>query len=118
MKVTTEIFLVLTAVEEEAAATCADGEEVESLVEGEDAEVQVLLADEEGGEEAQVRWVVGEDVAQRRGVTGHICGGCATDTDRRIFGTSPGLTGNHIHLNGETGPCSTLYVKGSTKRPN
>ena len=31
---------------------------------------------------------------------------------------SPGLTGNHIHLNGETGPCSTLYVKGSTKRPN
>ena len=34
MKVTTEIFLVQTAVEEEAAATCADGEEVESLVEG------------------------------------------------------------------------------------
>ena len=65
MKVTTEIFLVLTAVEEEAAATCADGEEVESLVEGEDAEVQVLLADEKGGEEAQVRWVVDEDVAQR-----------------------------------------------------
>ena len=32
--------------------------------------------------------------------------------------TSPGLTGNHIHLNGETGPCCTLYVKGSTKRPN
>ena len=64
MKVTTEIFLVLTAVEEEAAATCADGEEVESLVEGEDAEVQVLLADDQG-EEAQVRWVVGEDVAQR-----------------------------------------------------
>ena len=27
-------------------------------------------------------------------------------------------TGNHIHLNGETGLCSTLYVKGSTKRPN
>ena len=32
--------------------------------------------------------------------------------------TSPGMTGNHIHLNGETGPCSTLYVKASTKRPN
>ena len=35
-----------------------------------------------------------------------------------IHHSSPGLTGNHIHLNGETGPCSTLYVKGSTKSPN
>ena len=41
-----------------------------------------------------------------------------TQHDLLRFTASPGLTGNHIHLNGETGPCSTLYVKGSTKRPN
>ena len=42
-----------------------------------------------------------ESTAPHRGVTGHICGGCATDTDRRILAELLKLVGR-ISLSRET----------------
>ena len=35
---------------------------------------------------SQITLGLEEKTIMSRGVTGHICGGCATDTERRIFG--------------------------------